>query len=474
MARPQLPTPAFPLQTLPSPQVADRVIVERYDHSLASFGPRNSYTSIPTYGITHPDTKKFAGYRLVYIKLAEPDDWYDWYWVNDRLNQDAYNYVIDYPYGDKDYPRYTRTYLTRRSEYAALAFGTADPVETNLVLVAEKTPKLEDEVLNSLYVLVVRTYERRPSPWIINYQADPETRLPIEQKHRFVYAPDTAKVLVSTTATAATASGVTTLTTAATLPATIVGSLVYLSGGGLSSPILREIVTRPTAHTVTVDSTVTSGSGITFLTGGAPLQVPYVTRDYDGVDAFQAVERLETINLGSALPDRTEHGWAEYAFPTLVFGYTPTAISARDGTTILRLQGNRRAGFSQLVRTRTVISYGPVGSLTAPTVFSPTLNDLQYQGVAIGPINDRNVLNNLIDNLTFTSGTENPKWPFFVETVTFAASSLSADAYLQIVNGTATASPSSGYTATELIIGSPIKPWRYGLERMEVTYIRAR
>jgi hypothetical protein len=471
MAKASLPTPSVALINYPSPQISDRLLVERYDHSLSHFGPRNLFTAIPAYGVEHPDTRKFPGFRLAYVKLVIADDWYDWYWVNDRQNQDAYNYAIDYPYGDKDYPRYTRTYLIRRSEYAPLAFGTPDPVESSLVLVAESTPRFADETLNTLYVMVVRTYERRPSPWIVNYQADPETRAPIKQMHRFVYAPDTAKVLVSTTATAATAGGITTLTTAATLPDTIVGSLVYLSGGPLSAPILRQIVSRPTTNTVTVDETVTSGSSITFKTGGAPLQVPYITRDYDGTDAFQAVERLEIINSGNALSTRIEYGWAEYAFPTLVFGYTDTSITARDGSAILRLQGNRRAGFSQLVRTRTVISYGPIGSLSAPAIFSPVLNDLQYQGIAVGPIADRNVLNNTIQ-LKYTSGTDNPKWPFFEEQVDFSASDLSADEYMDIVNGVVVSG--TGYVNGELIIGSPVKPWRYGLERMEVTYIKAR
>ena len=91
------------------------------------------------------------------------------------------------------------------------------------------------------------------------------------------------------------------------------------------------------------------------------------------------------------------------------------------------------------------------------------LNDIVYSGVAIGPINERNVLNNEIPTITYTSGTYNPKWPYFVETFTAAASAEDADTYWARVTG-----------ATELIIGSPIKPWRYGLERMEVTYIRAR
>ena len=472
MAKASLPTPSVALINYPSPQIADRLLVERYDHSLSHFGPRNLYTAIPTYGVEHPDTRRFPGFRLAYVKLVMADDWYDWYWVNDRLNQDAYNFAIDYPYGDKDYPRYTRTYLIRRSEYVALAFGVADPVQTQLVLVAESTPKLSDETLNSIYVMVVRTYERRPSPWIVNYQVEPETRAPIQQKHRFVYAPDSAAVSFSTTATS---DGLTptTLTTAVALPTTIIGSLVYLTGGVLTTPILRQIVDRPTSTTVTVDSPVTAGSITTFKTGGAPLQVPYIDRDYDGTDAFQAVERLEIINSGQALSARTQYGWAEYAFPTLVYGYTQNSITARDGSAILRLQATRRAGFSQIVQTKTVITYGAVGSLTPPDVFSPALNDLQYTGVAIGPIADRNVLNDAV-SLSYTSGTDNPKWPFFVETVTFPASTPSATTYATMVAGGAPSPAVVGYSSGQLTIGSPVKPWRYGLERMEVTTVKAR
>ena len=178
MAKASLPTPSVALINYPSPQIADRLLVERYDHSLSHFGPRNLYTAIPTYGVEHPDTRRFPGFRLAHVKLVIADDWYDWYWVNDRLNQDAYNCEIDYPYGDTAYPRHTRTLLVSRASYAAIAFGTADPANALLLLVAEQTPRIGDETLDSLYVVSKRVYERLPGLPITTWIVDGETQTP--------------------------------------------------------------------------------------------------------------------------------------------------------------------------------------------------------------------------------------------------------------------------------------------------------
>lgn len=459
MARPQLPTPAFPLQTLPTPQVADRVIVERYDHSLARFGPRNSYSAIPTYGIAHPDTRNFSGYKLAHIKLAEPDDWYDWYWVNERLNQDAYNAEISYPYADTAYPRYERSYVVLRSSYTPLTWGTADSVNAALVLVKEEESRLRDPVLDSLFVAVKRTYERRPSPWIIDYGVEPETRCPIQMKHRIVYAPDTAAVQVATTATA---NGTTTLTTAATLPATVVGSLVYLQGG--SGPLdaqLRQIVSRPTTTSIVVDAVVASSTAAVCRIGGAPFQVPFYDHTIDGMDANQAVEKLEIFNSGALPDDREERGYVEYTFPALLFDIVFQNLTARDGTGKTTINPLRRAAFRQEVPKREEISYGVRGDLVPPPVFSPVLSDYVYNGITFS-IREQNTL---CDGFTvdYTSGTYDPKWPYFVESYVAGATDTTATEYQAFIDAD-----------TELTIGASVTPWRYGLDRMVVAYTVAR
>ena len=432
------------------------VLVEKYDHSLAFFGPQNLYSSIPAYGLAHPNTTKFPNFRLVYVKLVEPDNWYQWYWVNDRASQEDYNFQISYPYGDTAYPRYERTTLVRRSTYSAGTAGSADPVNSALKLVKEELLRTGDEVLDSLYVYSKRTYERIPSPWISDISIEPETRAPIVQKSRWQYAPDYLTVSVSD----GVANGTTTLTSAsAAFAQTMVGSLISLGSG--ATAIYRTIVTVTNATTVVLDATVTAGTGITIKIGSTN-QVPYYDHLWDGSTTLRSIEQLRVFNNGAAPASRIEHGFAAYTFPTLVFGFTGTSLVARDGSGRLLLNAQRRSAFSQIVPKRTVISYGPIGTLTVPTVFSPTLNDLVFDAEPFFSINEQNVLNDEI-SLSFTTGTKNPKWPYIGITYDADASDLSASDYWDMV-----------VAKEEICIGAVVAPWRYGLERMEAVYVTAR
>lgn len=158
-AAPRKPTPANPRVVFPSPKLADRVFYEVHDHRLAKFGPQNRYskTTLPSYGTAHPDTTKWSGFRLVYIQqVADGDeDWFRWYYTCDRQSQDDYNAEADLS-GDIDIWR--RTYLIRRTEWTAQAEGTADPVVSTRKLINERMERIGDEVLDSLYVQVIRTY----------------------------------------------------------------------------------------------------------------------------------------------------------------------------------------------------------------------------------------------------------------------------------------------------------------------------
>lgn len=281
MAKASLPTPSVALINYPSPQIADRLLVERYDHSLSHFGPRNLYTAIPAYGVEHPDTRRFSGFRLAHVKLAVADDWYDWYWVNDRLNQDAYNCEIDYPYGDTAYPRHTRTLLVSRASYAAIAFGTADPANALLLLVAEQTPRIGDETLDSLYVVSKRVYERLPGLPITTWIVDGETQTPakvVTQKvtkasgNYGTTAPVQSPAAVSATGsialTSAGAHGNTyTLTTnqgVAVVFEMDTGTAAVASSGGLVT-----FYANPTAGTVTLTTHAGVAHIFEFVNGAA-------------------------------------------------------------------------------------------------------------------------------------------------------------------------------------------------------------
>lgn len=178
---PANPSPSYNAREYPSPKLADLVLIERYDHTPSYFGPFNQYTTVPDYGTAHPNE---SGMRLVYVKLVDPvKRIYDWYWVNDRSSQDDYNYEIDYPEGDTAYPLVKRTYLIRRSAYTPLAEGTADPSFANCVLTRQRVQRINDPVLDSLYVLVERWFERVPGKPSLSDEEDIENRV-IVYTHR--------------------------------------------------------------------------------------------------------------------------------------------------------------------------------------------------------------------------------------------------------------------------------------------------
>lgn len=134
-----------------------------------------------------PEGQKMEGYVFSTAVPSDQTGWVDWYYLNVRLNEDAYNAVVEYPYTDKDYPRVTRTYTRLR----AAAFPNIivddevsddptlpdeqqadahDPIYEELLLVDHKIVRFDDPVLDSLFVNTQRVYERLPSPVIRSYE----------------------------------------------------------------------------------------------------------------------------------------------------------------------------------------------------------------------------------------------------------------------------------------------------------------
>jgi len=170
-AAPRLPSPGYTVAEFPSPNLADKVLTEVYDHTRSHFGPRNRYTEIPAYGTEHPDQPDFL---LVHVKLEAPERMYKWYWVNDRLSEDDYNYSISYPEDDEDYPRIVRDYLVRRTEFASVDVDdhVADPTFATTFLTSQQLKRIDDPVLNSLYVNVEEVYEVIPGPLVLTTRYD--------------------------------------------------------------------------------------------------------------------------------------------------------------------------------------------------------------------------------------------------------------------------------------------------------------
>ncbi len=118
-----------------------------------------------------PDPKQLEGFVFATARPADQGGFVDWFYLNERANQDAYNFSVDYIYNDKTYPRLTRTYVLLREGLVEPQVNTADPIYAGLQLTDHKQLRIEnDPVLDSLFVVVQRVYEILPGPIITTFQ----------------------------------------------------------------------------------------------------------------------------------------------------------------------------------------------------------------------------------------------------------------------------------------------------------------
>lgn len=182
---PKRPIPAKPIvKAYPTPNLRDRIYVERKDSRLGGY-------KLPNKGDAYAgkDAQKFSGFVFATAVPADQTGWVDHYYLNERDNQDDYNFSIEYPYADKDYPRYIRTYTLLRADFTEptadaldLVFNGADG-KLKLYLVDHKQLRFEDNVLDALFVNVQRVFERLPSPVITSYgQNDPKQIITITEQ----------------------------------------------------------------------------------------------------------------------------------------------------------------------------------------------------------------------------------------------------------------------------------------------------
>ena len=158
----------------PTPNLDDRVFYELHDSTQMNY-------TVPEYGTPHPNQSKYAGYVFANVRSANDSGWVQWFYLNERANQDEYNFEVTYPYADTSYPAYVRTYVLKRENLAEPEAGTPDPVHgAGYILTAHKQTRLSDPVLDSLFVGVQRAYERLPGPviqsYVVNSRGDVETQ----------------------------------------------------------------------------------------------------------------------------------------------------------------------------------------------------------------------------------------------------------------------------------------------------------
>jgi hypothetical protein len=162
-------------KSFPTPNLVDRIVVVRKDTRAAGYEQPDQKSVFTGVG-----AEKMEGW--VYATSIPTDQlgWVDEYWINDRKNQEAYNYVIEYPYASKDFPRYTRTYVVFRDDPRAQEpdADTNDPIYSDLKLVDHKVYRIEDKPeLDAICVVIQRIYEKLPGPLITSFKESPEQQV---------------------------------------------------------------------------------------------------------------------------------------------------------------------------------------------------------------------------------------------------------------------------------------------------------
>tara|TARA_R100001015_G_C4621456_1_gene178652 strand:- start:626 stop:1927 length:1302 start_codon:yes stop_codon:yes gene_type:complete len=151
--------------TFVSPNVQDLLFFETVDAQRVGKNP-------PAYGTAHPDTVNFPDHTLAYVKQADPNgQFYYYYYANTRTSQDDYNFEYSQSsLGQTKFNTVVRTYISLRSSFteddstvtAGSAMPTA-PAAANFtgkgyVLMGRQQKRIGDRELDGIFVVEQRTY----------------------------------------------------------------------------------------------------------------------------------------------------------------------------------------------------------------------------------------------------------------------------------------------------------------------------
>ena len=153
----------------PSPNVGDLIFFEYVDSNIPVH-------KRPAYGTLHRNQVAYPGYKLVLIDAADDEGKQKWFYAADRLEQEAHNWQVSYPYaGITTAPRFTCTFILPRDSYTPLAKGTAHPLDDEdetpdeferfkgAKLIFETQISVGFKELDSLYIGVQRIYDKIPT-----------------------------------------------------------------------------------------------------------------------------------------------------------------------------------------------------------------------------------------------------------------------------------------------------------------------
>ena len=169
------PSPArHPVLRYSTPDVDDVVFYIQVDSTLKAW-------KTPVYGESYNSKDgEYANHKLVHVTSADGNGWVKWYYAADRSDQGAYNFEYKEPSATQGgFPSYTRTYFIKREDVKEyfpeddgeggslhIAAGAPDPDKSfnpefvDFLFTGQDIVRVEDQDLDSLYVLLVRKFEK--------------------------------------------------------------------------------------------------------------------------------------------------------------------------------------------------------------------------------------------------------------------------------------------------------------------------
>jgi len=195
MPPPQLQSPEFvagrEIQTFPTPLIQDKILTEYVNSEINGYAPLEYGT--PFDSVQHTAFRtSYPNHVLVFQAPADVNGYFiRRVWASNRVDQELYDYSISYAEGDPDYPVIVRTMVLPRSGYVPVAPLSTDPVNDLCLLVSQELiNEVQPQELSSLYVKVVRVYERVPGPVVTTYDYDTELNVNVITTRQVVLSTD--------------------------------------------------------------------------------------------------------------------------------------------------------------------------------------------------------------------------------------------------------------------------------------------
>jgi len=167
--------------------------------------------------------------------------------------------------------------------------------------------------------------------------------------------------------------------------------------------------------------------------------------------------KITTSMTGFASVTVVDYPTSSMSAPPLIISAAITSTASRDGTPAISIVWNKRSAKTREVKmTRTKVYGTQANMLTAQgllTIENPGVIDVIRDPWFVPAIRETNVLTNAVTLDPYTTGTENPKWPFAAETVSWAAT-------------TPPATGVGGYIGRFVVISANVEYWKYNLWRL--------